>query len=124
MADENKPGGYAHIELLTSNVSDTRRFYEDVFGWTFTEVKEMNYTLYETPAGEGGGLRAPDKGEMPGSFAYIGVKSVDEAAKKIEAAGGKIMAPKQEVPGYGWLIVFQAPGGVVQAVWQAAEGQQ
>ncbi len=124
MTDEPKQGSYGHIELISTDPKKTQKFYENVFAWKFNPVPGMDYVMYETPGGDGGGVRVPDKGEHPTSVPYINVKSIDEIAKKIEKAGGKVLVPKQEVPGWGSMLVFQEPGGGVQAAWQSAPRQK
>ena len=120
---EPKPGGYAHMELISKDLKKTQKFYENVFGWKFNKVADMDYSMYETPNGDGGGLRTPEARENVGTLPYISVKSVDEIAKRIEKAGGKVLVPKDEVPGWGWILIFQEPGGGVQGAWQAPDGK-
>jgi predicted enzyme related to lactoylglutathione lyase len=60
-------------------------------------------------------------GEMPpGTLNYVLVDSVDASVKKITQHGGKVLMPKQEIPKVGWFAVYEAPGGVVQAIYQPA----
>jgi hypothetical protein len=40
---------------------------------------------------------------------YIAVESVEEYSKKIEELGGKVIVPKQEVPGIGWWALALDP---------------
>lgn len=117
------PGTYAHIELYSEDPEATRRFYTDVFGWAFERVSYgpgMEYLGYRTPAMPHGGLmdRATTPPTMPGTLAYIHSDDIDATARRIEDAGGKVLQGKFEVPNVGWMLVFQDPGGVVQAVWQ------
>jgi len=120
MPAHDEYNGLTHMELVTSDVEKTVDFYRQVFGWKFTKDEHMDYTLFEAPGGLAGGVRPPmeEQQERPGTFDYLLVESADEYAVKIEAAGGKVLAPKQEVPGFGYFVVFMAPGGIVQAVWE------
>jgi len=108
------------MEIVSKDLKKTQKFYEKVFGWKFNKVAGMDYTMYETPEGPGGGIRVPEGPENPGTVPYINVKSVDEIQRKIEKAGGKVIRPKFEVPGWGWMLFFQEPGGGVQGAWQTA----
>lgn len=120
-------GSIVHCELYSEDPQATQRFYSDVFGWKFDEIPNADYWIVKAPARPHGGLlkRRPAK---PGGFAppstlnYILVESVDEAAKKIVKAGGKILVPKYEVPGMGFFSVFEAPGGVVHNVVEPGPG--
>jgi len=38
--------------------------------------------------------------------------------ERIKKAGGKIIAPKMEIPGQGWFAVFEDPSGTRMALWQ------
>ena len=42
---------------------------------------------------------------------YIAVESADECCRKIEELGGKVIDPKQEVPGIGWWALLSDPEG-------------
>ena len=114
MMTEPKPGGYAHVELISKDLKRTQKFYETVLGWKFNKVPDMDYSMYATPNGDGGGIRAPGGPENPGTLPFIKVKSVEEVGKKIEKAGGKVIVRKDEVPGWGWMLIFQEPGGGIQ----------
>jgi len=122
MADE-KPvsGSVVHVELISKDPEATKKFFHHVFGWKFENVPEMDYAMFEAPKEPHGGVRTPQGQEPTGVLNYISVDNLDAAVTKITKAGGKIVSPRQEVPGWGTMAVFQAPGGVVQAIWQAPE---
>lgn len=113
-------GSLVHFELYTDQPSKTQTFYEDVFGWKFAKATGMDYTRVNPPAPPNGGLmtRTKDLRRVPGVLTYIHVDSVDDAARKITRAGGTIVMPKYEIPKVGWFALFEAPGGIVQAVWE------
>jgi len=46
-----------------------------------------------------------------GALFYIQVDSIDEYAAKIEGLGGKIVLPKDPVPGICWILVFKDTEG-------------
>ena len=50
---------------------------------------------------------------------YIGVKSVNDYAKKVEELGGKIIKPKTEVLGHGWFAVCMDTENNIFALWEA-----
>ncbi|MCI4318552.1 MAG: VOC family protein [Thermoplasmata archaeon] len=118
---EMKPGAIVHVELSSSNPAATQKFLETVFGWKFKKEAAdmgMEYWSWDAGSGPGGGLMKPMQGMPPGTLNYVLVESVDAATKKITAAGGKVVMPKQEIPKVGWFAVFEIPGGVMQAVYQ------
>jgi uncharacterized protein len=121
---EMKPGAIVHVELSSSNPAATQKLLETVFGWKFkkesTAELGMEYWTWDAGSGPAGGLMKPMEGRPPGTLNYVLVESVDSASKKISAAGGKVVMPKQEIPKVGWMAVFEIPGGVMQAIFQPA----
>lgn len=131
MASATPPyGTIVHCEMYSEDPERTKKFYEDVFGWRIDPIPNAGYWLVKGPGRPHGGLlkrRRPDKPggfHPPATLNYILVKSVDEAAKKIVASGGKILVPKYEIPGMGFFSVFEAPGGIVHNVIEVRPGQE
>ena len=118
MAEQQKPGSIVHVEIPTNNPARTKKFYGEVFGWTFQDLPEVKYTLFSAPSGPAGGLREPLSTAENRPLNYILVNSVEDATKKIRKAGGKILRGKDEVMGQGWWALFEDPTGTVNAVWE------
>lgn len=101
-----------HFEIPADDVAKLKEFYTKLFGWKIEKMQgPMEYWTIETvPVDDEGMLRRPGvnggmmKRESPEHkpVNYIAVESVDLYSKKIEELGGKITAPKQEIPGIGW----------------------
>jgi len=118
---EFKPGDLCHFELPVKDMERAKGFYGEVFGWKFEGQPRPDYTLFTTPGGEavGGGLLKPTP-DMPYKVTnYLFVSSVDEAARRVKRAGGKLLNDKTEVPGFGWMQHFEDPEGNLVALWQA-----
>lgn len=113
-----------HFEIPADDVNKLKTFYEGVFGWKIfkTPMEGMEYWLIHTvPTDEKGMLQRP--GVNGGLFPrqpqqsgvtqvnYITVENIDEYIKKVEAQGGKILMPKQQVPTVGWIAVAEDPEG-------------
>ncbi len=104
-----------HFEINVDDPERAIKFYTDAFGW---EIKKwegpMDYWLIMTgpkdQPGIDGGLM---KREHPGASTTntIDVPSVDEFIAKITEAGGKIVAPKQSIPGVGYFAYCQDTEG-------------
>jgi predicted enzyme related to lactoylglutathione lyase len=124
VAEEPKPGSIVHVEFAVKDPKKVEKFYGNLFGWKFEEVPGMNYWLIQTPSGPGGGVGPLQENQTTGITNYIFVNSIDEYVKKIEKAGGKITAPKLEVPGQGWMAWFQDPAGTSMALWQPSPEAQ
>ena len=118
MSEQQKPGSIVHVEIPTNNPARTKKFYGEVFGWTFQDLPEVKYTLFSAPSGPAGGLREPLSTAENRPLNYILVNSVEDATRKIRKAGGKILRGKDEVMGQGWWALFEDPTGTVNAVWE------
>ena len=45
---------------------------------------------------------------------YVGVSSIDDSIKKVQAAGGKIVTPKTPIPGMGaYARISDTEGNVI-----------
>src|SRR3989475_564335 len=114
-----RSGSFYARRVHVKEPKKVEKFYESLFGWKFQEVPGMNYSLFQAPSGPAGGIGGLQPGNwQPGVINYILVNSVDEHVEKIKKAGGKIVAPKNEVPGQGWFAIFEDPSGTRLALWQ------
>lgn len=114
-----KQGDFCHFEFPIKDVERAKTFYGEVFGWTFTDVPEMNYTLFQTPGGMSGGFFHPSEQLPERVINYLCVASIEETAEKIATLGGRLLGPKIEVPGYGYMMHLLDSEGSVIALWQA-----
>jgi predicted enzyme related to lactoylglutathione lyase len=100
-----------HFDVSATNPDRVKKFYENLFGWKVEPLPgPMNYSLVETTdlkgnKSLGGGIAKREKTDQPGIVNFIGVKSIDESLVAVEKLGGKIIQPKQAVPGWGHLAV-------------------
>ena len=124
MADEPKPGSIVHVEFAVKDPKKVEKFYGSLFGWKFEEVPGMNYSIFKTPSGQGGGVGPLQENQQTGVTNYIFVNSIDETTKELVNAGGKIIVPKFEVPGQGWMASFQDPAGTMMALWEPSPESQ
>lgn len=118
----DQPGDIFHHELRSTDPRATREFFSRVFGWTFTmmDVPGADISLFDTPGRSEGHLMAPDDGTTATVVAYVLVTDIDAIAAEIEAAGGRIVVPRQEAPNMGSFLTFEAPGGPTFMAWQHA----
>lgn len=117
-----------HFEIPTKDLNRAKAFYGDIFGWKLMDMPAMHYTIVQTvevddkqiPKESGainGGMTADDK-TAKGPVIVIDVPSIDEYIKKIEAAGGKVVAPKVHVGDMGYYARFEDPEGNVVGIWE------
>jgi uncharacterized protein len=111
-----KHGAISWSELLTSDVAGAKKFYSELFGWTFEDMPmdQMTYSIVKANKDEVGGIMPipPDAPPMPPAWGlYITVDNVDAVAEQAIGMGAKVaMAPK-EIPGVGRFCVLQDPQG-------------
>jgi predicted enzyme related to lactoylglutathione lyase len=120
-----------HFEIPTDDLDRAKGFYGSVFGWHLQTMQEMSYTIVmPTPVDEqtqmptepgaiNGGMMERTA-DAPSPVLTVGVDSVDESMKKVEAEGGTIVRPKTEVPGMGAFAYFKDTEGNVLGVWESA----
>lgn len=97
-----------HFEIGCDDPKRAAKFYGDVFGW---DVKKWEGPVDYWLAGTGdksemgidGALLARPKPDFR-CVNTISVDDIDEAEKKIVAAGGKTMTKKDEIPGVGMFM--------------------
>lgn len=111
---------FGHIEIPTTKPKRARKFFGDVFGWTFTDHPELKYTVFHTGGHPNGGLervkKMPKRGQVN---VYIEVEDIDAKLKEIKKAKGKVIEKKREVKGMGWYAKFATPDGCILCLWQA-----
>ena len=114
-----------HFEIPAEDLKRAKDFYSTVFGWGMQDYGD-EVTLVTTVESDDNGPKTPgaingdlykktELGRYPS--VVMGVDSIDEYVKKIEAAGGKILS-RQEIPDMGYMASFQDTEGNVLGIWQ------
>ncbi len=111
-------GNVRHFSINADDVPRARRFYEQVFGWTFQPWGPPGFFMIATGESEGrplGSLQGrrelvPGR-RMNGFECTIAVDDVDAVAAAVVAGGGRILMEKATIPGVGDLIFFEDPEG-------------
>jgi predicted enzyme related to lactoylglutathione lyase len=109
-----------HFEMPYDQRDRMAKFYASAFGWqTQMFGEEMgNYVLATTTASDNTG-RPKTAGAINGGFfprkpdwpaqhpsVVIAVDDIKESAKKVTAAGGKVLGEPIEIPGVGQYVSF------------------
>jgi predicted enzyme related to lactoylglutathione lyase len=112
---------FGHIEIPTTDVEKAKKFFGSVFGWTFTHIPDIDYTLLHTGKHPNGGFeivkRLPKKGQIS---IYIETEDIDATLKAVRKARGKVLMKKSQVGSMGWRAQFATPEGVEICLWQQA----
>lgn len=109
-----------HFEITADDPERASAFYSDVFGWKVNKWDgPQEYWLATTGDGPGiDGAIMPRDAKLPPVVNTIDVASVDDALTKIEASGGKVMSPKQAIPGIGYFAYCSDTEGNMFGVMQ------
>ena len=120
-----------HFEIPTDDLARAKEFYGSIFGWQLQTMDEMDYTIAMTtavdeqtqmptePGGINGGMMKRSA-DTPSPVLTIGVESIDDSMKQVEAAGGAVVQPRTEIPGMGAFAYFKDTEGNVLGLWENA----
>jgi predicted enzyme related to lactoylglutathione lyase len=121
-AVETKP---VWVDLSSSDPGGSRDFYSKLFGWKVEvnpDPQYGGYAMAKVGGKDAAGIGPKMSPEAPTAWAiYIGTQDIDELAKKVQASGGKVIAPPFDVGDQGRMAVFQDPTGAFISAWQARQ---
>lgn len=114
--------GFGHIEIPTTSFKKAKKFFGTVFGWTFTDLTEMDYVLFRAGTEPNGGFfevkKMPKKGQV---HVYVEVADIDSKLKEIKKAKGKVLVKKSSIGKMGYWAQFATPDGCILCLWQPSE---
>jgi predicted enzyme related to lactoylglutathione lyase len=86
------PGTFVWHDLVTDNPAAAKKFYGELFGWTFEPGKgvEPDYTIIRHQGVPIGGIVAPKQSTSPQWLSYVVVADVDRAVEAFRQAGGQV----------------------------------
>lgn len=118
-----------HFEMPYEDGPRVSKFYSDVFGWKTQQMgADMgDYIVIETTEGDPKTHRPLKPGAINGGLfkksdsnrgitVVIAVEDIEEAMKKVEAGGGKLIGGStpgkpDDIPGVGKYIAIEDPEG-------------
>ncbi|HVH63612.1 MAG TPA: VOC family protein [Candidatus Dormibacteraeota bacterium] len=110
------------IDISTKDPAAARDFYSKLFGWKAEPEKDPaagGYALARVNGKDVAGIGGQqDPGAPSAWMVYFGTRDAAALAKKVEAEGGKVIAPPFKVLDSGKMAVFQDPAGAFFAVWE------
>lgn len=118
------PGVPCWVDLSSTDVPASVRFYGEVFGWRVEMVDDPEAGGYgqfyqgdKRVAGVG-----PTFGEgMPSVWnTYIATADAEATADRVKNSGGTVIMEPMQVFDQGSMLVAQAPDGSFVSAWQAA----
>jgi predicted enzyme related to lactoylglutathione lyase len=120
-----------HFEIPFDDGPRAREFYAAVFDWDVNEVDMGGGATYTTVstvpvddemmptergAINGGMMQRADEPSSP--VITIQVDAIDDALKKIDAAGGSVVTPRTAIPGMGAFAYFKDSEGNTMGLWE------
>jgi len=122
-APKVRQGLITHTELASADPTGTRAWCESVLGWKFGQAMPSPagpYHMWRFDNGTGGGIRANNPPEVPGSIPYCEVADIQATFSKALAAGATAMMVPEQLPGgMGSIAIVAAPGGVAIGFWSS-----
>lgn len=111
-------GAFSWCELMTSDPTAAKEFYQQVFGWTMEEMPMEGMTYTVVKAGDrsiGGIMPIPPqaKDSPPYWGTYVTVEDIDASVKLVKELGGKILVPPTDIPDTGRFCLIQDPQGAM-----------
>ena len=106
-----------YIEFPSTNRAVTSAFFRAAFGWGITSYGP-DYDGINNAGIDGGIDQAAQK--VAATMAVIRTGDLDDAERRVKAAGGTITRPQFDFPG-GRRFHFREPGGNEMAVYVASE---
>ncbi len=117
-------GALCHAEFPADDVARAKNFYAEVFGWTYTEIPEMGYTIFSSgQGGIGGGFMKRGEQSPPHPVNYMQCDDLDATIARVTTTGGTIVVPKREVGDVGWMAHATDTEGNLLGLWQGKGGQ-
>lgn len=108
-----------HFEIAAEDAGRAVKFYREVFGWEARRWDgPFDYWLLKTGEEDEPGIDGAiiTKDELRGAGTTcntISVPAVDDYIEKICRAGGRLVRPKQEIPGVGFVAFCTDTEGTV-----------
>ena len=110
------------VEMSSSDAAAAREFYSRLFGWRIevaTDPQYGGYAMANVGDKAVAGIGPTQSPQAPTAWSvYIGTDDVGDLAQKVQAAGGKVIAPPFDVGDQGRMAVFQDPAGAFISGWQ------
>ncbi len=123
------PGTFCWVELGTTDSEGAKKFYTQLFGWTFEDRPVgpgMVYTMLKLDGKGTGALYQLDEAKrsqgIPSHWlSYAAVASADESTTKAKELGATVIVEPFDVMTVGRMAVIQDPTGAVFALWEGRD---
>ncbi|MEU1803811.1 VOC family protein [Streptomyces sp. NPDC019937] len=108
-------------DAMLPDVAAGRRFYGELFGWTFAEggAGYRPYTWARLGGEDVAALVPKSDGRMPTVWnVYLATEDAAAATARIREAGGRVIVAPRWIDDLGVMATAADPGGAVFGLWQ------
>jgi predicted enzyme related to lactoylglutathione lyase len=112
-------GVFVWDELGTADADGAQRFYEDVFGWTTSDMGDEygGYRIFNRGDTGVAGFMALQDSSIPSQwYPYVAVEDVDPTVAKAKELGGSAILEGMDVPKVGRVAILRDPQGATFGV--------
>ncbi len=125
-----KKNPVVHFEIYARDAEKLAKFYSTLFDWSIDAMPGMDYHYVKTvdtmrracrrsPAASTAASSCVRRdSKTRGWINYINVDSLDEAVKRAQDLGARVMKGRAAVPGMGWFAMLVDPQGNSFAMWE------
>ncbi len=119
-------GKFVWHDLLTYDVEAVKKFYGELFGWTFDNSESPDYTVILREGVPIGGIvyvKELEKKHFPAQWmSYLSVPNVDKAVEMVKARGGAVLRGPWDIKKRGRMAIVRDPQGALLALLHSATG--
>ncbi len=110
--------GIDYIELQSTDLSASKTFYQQAFGWLFVDYgpEYAGFKCHEGESQERGGLALANSVTTGGPLVVLYSQELESSQSAVRAAGGTVVKEIFSFPG-GRRFEFMDPSGNRLAVW-------
>jgi hypothetical protein len=119
--EEYEPGTPSWVDLASTDLPTSLRFYSDLFGWTAEDQgpDAGSYHMFMLDGQAVAGAMATMMEGQPSAWTtYVSVVDADATAARIQAAGGTMFVEPMDVMTVGRMAVAGDPAGAAFGLWQ------
>ena len=119
-------GKFVWHDLLTYDMEAVKKFYGELFGWTFDNSESPDYTVIRRDGVPIGGIvlvKELEKKHFPAQWmSYLSVPDVDKAVALLKAKGGVVLRGPWNIKKRGRMAIVRDPQGALLAFLHSATG--
>ncbi|HXW31682.1 MAG TPA: VOC family protein, partial [Acidimicrobiales bacterium] len=122
--DDYEPGTPSWVDLSSTDLPASVRFYSQLFGWTAEDQGPDSGGYHMFMKGGrpvAGGMAAMQEGQPSAWMTYVSVADADATTARIGDAGGAVFVGPMDVLAAGRMVVAADPAGAVFGLWQPKE---